>query len=312
MHHPLTRCAALLLLALAVCLPGPARAADDGAGTSSATFLKIIPYPSGAAMSAYTAVATGNEALFFNPAGLAADTPTYEVTMVHNDWLGLADYEYLAASMPVAVGAGGGLGVSLSYLSTGDIMRTTVSDPNGLSSGDFDASDLMLTVGYGQKITEFVQVGGNFNYLREQLYTYRDSVLAFDAGVRVLPMQGLVLGASVHSLGQDLKFVDRADDLPTTWRFGAAYTWPAFANDMTVAIDGIKPNDEDLYGALGLSYDLGDYAVVRAGYSTKKDIGSGFTAGVGLGDGEQWMVDYSYTPYGKLGTTNRVSLSFRY
>lgn len=310
MHHSLMRLLAALALLLAAALPA---LAADNAGTNSATFLKISPFPTAGAMGAYNAVATGNEALHFNPAGLSA-TASPEVTMVHNDWMGMADYENLSFAMPVDVGQGGGLGIGLAYLTTGDVMRTTVADPNGLVSGNFSATDLMFSVGYGQKISENFAVGGTLRFLRERLFTYSDNTIIGDLGVRFSPgIEGLTFGASVLGLGGGLKFVRDENDLPLTYMGGLAYRFKYFdTSRITVALDGVKANDELFYGVLGLECEIGDYAVARTGYSTRHDIGNGFTCGFGLRDGENWFVDYAYTPQGDLGQTNRISLTYRY
>jgi len=309
MYHSLKR---IWLSLFCLCLLGsvPVWAADD-AGTSSATFLKIIPYPTAGAMGAYTACATGNEALYFNPAGLGA-TERPEVTMVHNDWFGLTDYEYLAFSCPVEVGEGGGLGASLSYLTTGDLLRTTVADPNGLNSGEFSASDMMFAIGYGQRIGEKFYIGGTYRYIRERIWSYSANASAFDIGVRVEPVERLHLGASIRFLGSDITLNQRGDDLPTTFSGGISYQFPILSNNLLIAVDAIKPNDEGTYGAIGAEYELGEFAVIRGGYSSKNDIGNGLTCGVGLRDGQNWFFDYSYTPQGDLGQTNRISLTYRH
>ncbi len=311
MHHPLTRllAAALLLLTAAAA----ATAADGDAGTAGATFLKLNPFPTAGAMGAYTALATGNEALQMSPAGLAA-TKSIEFSMMHNDWLGLADHEHFALTVPAAVGEGGALGLSLSYLTTGDIRRTTVGDPNGLVSGDFSASDLMFSVGYGQRLTPQFAVGGTVRFLRERIWTYHDNAFCGDIGVRFSQGdEGFSAAAAVLNLGSGLTFVRDGADLPTMYTAGLAYRWQFWETSrLTVAVDGYLPTDEDAFGALGLEVEAGDYAVARAGYSTKHDEGTGFTCGFGLRDGENWFVDYAYTPQDDLGNANRISLTFRY
>lgn len=310
MHHPLT---CLLAAALLLAAAGAATAADGDAGTAGATFLKLNPFPTAGAMGAYTALATGNEALQMSPAGLPA-AKSIEFSMMHNDWLGLADHEHFALTLPVTVGEGGALGLSLSYLSTGDIRRTTVGDPNGLSSGNFSASDLMFSAGYGQRLTPQFAVGGTVRFLRERIWTHHANAVAFDAGIRFSQGdEGFSAAAAVLNAGSGLKFVSTEADLPTLYSVGLAYRWKFWETSrLTVAVDGYQPTDEDAFGAVGLEVEAGDYAVARAGYSTRHDEGTGFTCGFGLRDGENWFVDYAYTPQDDLGNANRISLTFRY
>ena len=309
MHNPLIRLAAGLALLLAMSLP----AAADDAGTASAAFLKLNPFPTAGAMGAYNAVATGNEALHFNPAGLAF-TATPEFSMMHNDWLGLVNHEHFSVALPDLVGPNGTLGLSFSYLATDDIKRTTVADPNGLGTGTFNASDLMFSVGYGHKLSENFAVGGTLRFLRERLYTYSDNTFTGDLGVRFNPgVEGLTFGASVLGLGGKLKFVRDECDLPTTYMAGLAYRFKYYrTSHLTVAIDGVKPSDETMYGAIGIECELGDYAVGRMGYSSRKDVSNGLSFGFGVRDGENWFLDYAYAAQGDLGSTNRVSLTYRY
>ncbi|HNW92351.1 MAG TPA: PorV/PorQ family protein [bacterium] len=309
MHHPLRRLLAALLALPLLALPVLA----DDAGTNGATFLKINPYPTAGAMGAYTAVATGNEALHFNAAGLAA-TPRPEFTAMHNDWLGMVDYENFALTLPLPVGQGAGLGVGLAYLTTGDITRTTVADPNGLGSGSFSASDLMFSVGYGQKLSDNFAAGVTLRFLRERLWTYSDNTVIFDAGLRFSPgIEGLTFAVAGSGFGSGLKFVRDETDLPQTFSCGAAYQFKYWdTSRMTLALDAIMPNDETAYGAFGVECEVGDYAVARMGYSTRHDLAKGLTCGVGLRDGENWYVDYAYTPQGDMGQTNRIALTYRY
>ena len=110
------------------------------AGAAGAAFLEI---PSGAAPaalgSAYSALATDAHAPVWNPAGLGfLEAPSFAGQ--HLSYLETLRYEFAAFVLPLGpstdTGSRSGLGLSIQYLTSGDIAAT---DQFGRSLGDYSA-----------------------------------------------------------------------------------------------------------------------------------------------------------------------------
>jgi hypothetical protein len=103
-------------------------------------------------------------------------------------------------------------------------------------------------------------------------------------------------------------------DLPLMLRGGVSYT---FLENYTVAAEEVKAGGSAASSAIGAEARLRtgpkEYFSARAGFKTGRSryAGPGFTAGVGLGNREL-KVDYAFVPYGDLGDSHRVTVSFSF
>ncbi|GAI40545.1 unnamed protein product, partial [marine sediment metagenome] len=98
-----------------------------------------------------------------------------------------------------------------------------------------------------------------------------------------------------------------SDPLPLTLRGGLALRLDPFA----VALDVVKPSDDDTYFCAGAEWWIAGLAALRAGYKSNQDIGSGLTVGLGFNLATVEL-DYAYVDYGDLGNTHRISLGFKW
>jgi len=86
--------------------------------------------------------------------------------------------------------------------------------------------------------------------------------------------------------------------------------WSVLIIGISIIISNLTcyANDPGTTGANFLKIGVGARAVaLRAGYRTGRDVGLGWTAGLGFKTGT-FGLDYAYAPYGDLGNTHRISL----
>jgi hypothetical protein len=272
--------------------------------STGAAFLKIPVGPRvvgiGEAAVAYVDDAS---ALFYNPAGLA-NVPTFDILLSHNQWFLDMNHEYVAG----AFGAKelGMFGLAFDYWGSGSIQGVNIrgeSIPGYL----FSAADWSLSFGYGKNISDF-SLGLGAKFIHQQHESLSTSAWAFDAGAMYkTPLEGLKAGVAVANIGTQAKLYEESYDLPLQARLGWRYDYSIVG----VTQDFILSETEKPGIAAGLECRPVEIVAFRVGYRTGSgyDGFSGLRAGLGL----SWQgigVDYAFAPYGKLGMTHRISISY--
>jgi hypothetical protein len=84
-------------------------------------------------------------------------------------------------------------------------------------------------------------------------------------------------------------------------------------DSLLVSCDLNKPLDNKLEIRTGAEWWLAELFALRAGYRTNiaKNAGLGVSAGFGL-KFSNYIIDYSFLPYGDIGNTHRLSLSYKF
>ncbi len=259
------------------------------------------------------ALADGADALYWNPAGLAA-LDKHEVTASHAELSQTVRHDFAAYAQPTSAGTFAG---GVTYLSQSALEGR---DALGHPTGSFQASDAALSLGFGRK-TGAGSVGATVKAVQSHIGSAQADTVALDLGARrEIPGAGpgrLVLAAALRDLGPGLKYDAERDDLPLRLAVGAAYELPgghALAAEWTNSPRGAG-ND---FG-FGGEYRAPAGVALRAGWSTSTSIGGGsgfdaargLTLGVGLGRGT-WRLDYAAVPMGELGATHRFTLSAKF
>ena len=297
--------ASVITLAVAA---GVAGAAEEG--SSAAAFLKIGVGARAAGMGeAQVAVAEGPDALYWNPAGLAA----YDrgaVSFSHNEWLEDVRYEYLGLSYPL-------LNVGTFAFTAGRVSMGEIEGRNeqGDPTGTFSASDMVLSFGYARRLWGILSVGAGAEYVTEKIENESAAAFAGTAGAMVdTTLPGLAAGVSASNVGGELKFIEVGDPLPLVVRGGLAYLLPfgGDTNELTVAADMVKFNDsDDVKFNGGVEYWFMGTVAARAGYKANYDL-DGITGGLGFKYAPTAKVglaaDYAYADMGVFGATHRISV----
>lgn len=305
---------ALLLAVLAAKAPVAADIASK-AGTRSAQFLRVEPGARHAALGG-TYIGYGDDpfALWGEPAALA-DPGRVKIALQHNEFFLDLSQEYAGLIFPLK--GTRAVGLTVNFFDEGDLTRATEDAAGDLVSlgGTFDARDLAVGLHYGQRIGERLAGGVAFKYIESKIDDVSATSFAFDAGLRYRLLERLTVGASIANLGRGLKFLRKRDDLPLTYRVGAAYVHPwGRQRHLMLAADLWKGPDTDWEVGVGAEARVFGPLFLRAGYRTAgTDLDEGVTAGAGFrfgsAAGNEFALDYAYVPFGVLGDAHRVSLS---
>lgn len=296
----------LLLAGLLVLGPAAPRARAASAGAESFDFLNLDANARAVGLGgAYTALATDGAALHYNPAGLGRARAN-EASFMHDQFVQGVSQEYLGFA------SRSGFGAQLNFLSLSGVPRTTISQPDGTGSS-FGVSDLALGAGYGRSFGRDFSLGVGGKYLRETIDDVSAGGLAADLGMlySVPNAEGLTLGASLLNLGPAVRFQRGKSKLPFTGRAGAAYKFEALGGEKLLALDLSRTGSDKVRFGLGLEAVVMEALALRAGFTTRHDLGLGVTAGLG------WSMpnlsfDYGFVPLGDLGIAHRVSVALRW
>lgn len=336
----------ILLLALWAVNGDLARA--QKVGTSSLQFLKVMPTARATALGdAFVTLATGADALFWNPAGMTV-ADRHHMAMTMTVWL--FDTRQGAFGYALPLGDFGSLGLQVQYVDFGVIQETRVDQLQfvgapgnqvynpGLTGSTFRPFSYLIGLSYGRQLTESFSAGLTAKYARESLYNGSTvtvtnpatgaleehnttaGVLLFDFGIRYTTgYRSITLGASVQNFGPQVQFAKESYPAPLTFRLGIAAD--AVGRDALLAVDethrvtGVfdlfQPNDYAQQMHIGVEYEYAATVALRLGYKHNYDT-EGMTAGLGLQtdlSGLHLQFDYSY---GKmvdyLTNVHRISL----
>ncbi|MFI5349393.1 MAG: PorV/PorQ family protein [Elusimicrobiota bacterium] len=314
-------------MAAALLFAGSAFAA--GPGTSAAEFLQMgfgaRPIGFG---EAFVPVANDVSALYYNPAGLAypalsdpkSSAGPYELMTAQS--LLVQDINMTQLGFVKRP-----WGVSMTYLSLGNIEQRTTETTNPDSTGG--ASDLSLGVSYAHKFAG-VGFGVTGKFIREAILNYSATALGLDVGaLKHFDEQPISLGFALSNAGTDIRFIDQSYPLPTTLSFGAAYGLTKdFPHALVAQFDMPRNGSPDL--RLGAEYRGFGPIALRIGYrtypadqrtaalgTTLGSTASGITDfyGMSLGAGLRTVfgdLDFAMVPYGELGTAYRMSYSYNF
>ncbi len=293
-----------IIFVLALLVPSRGLAAG---GADPYAFLLLDSNARAAAMGgAYTSLASGTGALNYNAAGLSR-TARHEVSFMHNQYFQGITQEFLHYASPY------GWGVSFNQLSFGKVSVTTLDAPDGSGMGDTTMNDLALGTGYGLKLGESLSVGAGAKYIRETIDATTRNNVAFDLGAlyAVPAMKRLSFGAAMQNLGQTVRYDRVKENQPLMFRLGGSYVREFLGASHTLSIDIIKERSDSAYAAVGVETVVLKTLDLRLGYNQSNDAGPGITAGVGY-EISDLVFDYSIVPYGHLGCSHRMALSFRW
>jgi hypothetical protein len=313
-------------------------------GTSAAAFLRIPVGSRGAAMgSAFVSIADDATAMFWNPGGLARITgPSLYVD--HSPYLPGLDFNYFALALPFEnIGT---LGVNVTALNTEEMLVTTPDQPMGTGE-TFTATSIAVGLAYAKNLTDRFSIGANFKYVTESIFNSRATGFAFDIGtLYTTPFDGIRLGFSISNFGTDMRIdgedlnirVDIAPDQegnnqsvvgqlktdnfdsPLIMRVGLSWDVLQMAgNRLTVAIDGLNPNDNAQSVNLGAEYALfKEMLILRGGFNDLflDDREKGLTLGAGLNvkieGGIGFTAGYAFQDFKHLGEVNRFSMALNF
>ncbi len=287
-------------------------------GTNAASELLI---PVGAryiAMGgASIATASGLEAIYWNPAGLARASRNANAMFSHMQHIADVNVNYLAVSSNFS--GFGTLGFSVKALDIGDIAVTTEDNPDGTGAL---ITPQFVTAGftYARVLSDRVGVGATLNIISESIDRVSATGLAFSFGVQyndLVAINGLSLGVTLKNVGPSMQYggtgllrtgniidvsrgsspyqiVAGKDELPSALEIGLGYKLKiGEKNHLNISSLYQDNNYDDDASRLGVEYSLNDVLFVRGGYSFAFTAGndpageSRYIYGLSLGAGFQ-------------------------
>lgn len=205
-RHPLL--GALLLVAATLPPAGPSHdaLAQSKVGTTAAPFLTIGTGARGSALGhAYTAHATGADALFWNVSGSAIPDPEAadaRGSILFTNFRLFAGIDYNAIGLVLPVSEKGVLGLSAAGIDYGSMPVRTGLLPEGTGER-FSASDLSLGLSYAMPLSESFYIGGQAKWVSQRIWDMKASTLALDLGLTLITpyLNGMRLSASIQNFG---------------------------------------------------------------------------------------------------------------
>ncbi len=282
-----------------------------GAGTTAGEFLTLGAGARPVSMGeAYAALAKGAEGLAWNPAGLVR-IRRQSVTFMHAAYMDSIAYDYMAFSQRLSRRNAWGFGVH--YYSLGRIIERDIS---GLHTGTLTPKDMAFALGFARRFRGF-SCGVSGKFIQS---TLKDSAQtgAVDLGLmtRNVFKNRMRLAVTVSHLGGKLTYEKEAQNLPTVIKAGSAFQ---LNKNTTGAVDVGFPLESDVFAAVGIEHDIMIMSpwsfCVRAGYNTRtsSDINGLSAVSGGFGAGfKKISVDYAVVPFGDLGNSHRLSLSYHF
>lgn len=303
----------LMTLVAALALPGVLSAQRTGTflepqetdATSrvaqrGANFLEIGVGARARAMGdAFSGLATGASATFWNPAGLGG-TEQFGVAYTYASLYGDLDinHQFAAVVLPIF---GGGLGASYIRLDSGDMVRTDESNPGGddPSAGDtFNFTSQAVGVHYGRRLTDRLQVGFSGRMITEGISQASINWWSLDFGTLFnTGLYGITLGATLANVGptsryeggliqtrittdqafpfgMPVRYTTTGYTLPTTFRFALVSSLvggpdglfsQGGKHDFKLAGELNDAVDTDVQMAIGTEYNFNRIIFLRAG-----------------------------------------------
>ena len=313
-------------------------------GSASSTQLLVVPSAKHLSGGGAAATATGMDATFWNPAGLAMSENSIDAIFSNRQYFADIDNSFFGVATDIGEYK---MGVTVRSFNMGDINEPTVFYPDGTGQV-FTPNFSILGGTIAKKLSDNTSVGMNVNYIREGFGRVTASGTAFDLGVQykgLLGRENLDVGFTLKNFGSPVKYdgpglgvfaepsdADRpseyykldaaAFDLPFTFDMavsykvagadvGATYTSNYYSTDelkLTVGyqFEGLGSVGVGLQSS-GAAQEIDD---ADGDWYTNPSDGVSFGASVDMSRfvGMNMSVDYSMLPMGDFGTNSVLAL----
>jgi hypothetical protein len=317
-------------------------------GTAAAIELTIPMGVRNVAMAgADIASVRDNEAMYWNPAGLATYTGT-GASFSYLDYFADMTISYFTVARNM--GQIGVLGVSLQAMNIGDIVVTTIENPEG--TGEIIKPNyLTLGLTYSRAFTDRVNFGANIKFVSERIAEMSASAIAFDFGIQYVTPFNVNFGVVMRNFGGTMQFdgsaiefdsdiplanpnattrktkLDMAQhELPASLDLGVSYFYAITEeHGIKVATDYCNNNYLLDIANGGLEYCFNDMVFARVGYSDTlfpsdypddiDDSAFGLSFGFGFQleiNTMKAMIDYAYQEMDLFNANQYIGLSLSF
>ena len=312
-------------------------------GSASSTQLLVVPSAKHLSGGGAAATATGMDATFWNPAGLAMSENSVDAIFSNRQYFADIDNSFFGIATDLGDYK---MGVSVRTFNVGDIDETTVFYPDGTGQV-FTPNFSILGATFARKLSDNTSVGINANLIREGFGRVAATGVAYDLGVQYrgfLGREGLDVGFAMKNFGAPMKYdgeglgvmaspvdgdrpveyykIDAAAfDLPFVFDMGVSYN--IAGADIGVTYTSNYYSTDELKLSVGYTLEgLGSVGVGMQSSSASQEIddtddwytnpadGVSFGASIDMSRfvGMNLSVDYSMLPMGDFGTNSVVAL----
>lgn len=299
-------------------------ASNSYAASAGAAFLKIDPSARSYALGQSGVVsALGAQAIGVNPANLMSLGRKMELLTSYSSLTEGVSYGHIAGAINRSLNKDllvDAIGFSYTRLS---VTGLEGRDSLGNRTGDFGSADSQMSLSLSGNAGK-VRLGVTGKIVQSKIATYKaNTAMAMDAGMSYsFRSFGKVmnLGASISNMGQDIKFIDQKDALPTSLNLGLT-TQVGILNLMGGVRQQVMGKSETTMN-LGMEFNLGMVSL-RAGMNALGNSGGnktsgtaglmeGLSSGIGLRLGVARM-DYAIgQESADLGISHRLSLTLQF
>jgi len=298
-----------VVLIILLIMLGRVSVAQTSAGQTAGNFLNIGVGARAAGMGgAYTAVAEGATATYWNPAGLT-DITKGAIEFSHFEWYQDITVEHL--SFAYNINDNSVIGAFVTYINYGLINGY---DINGQSTEQLNAADWVGGLSLAFKLAENISVGLNGKYINQTLDNITGIAIAADFGLK-FTTDKLSIAGYLGNFGTDMDFNGYKEKIPTAGRLGLSLR--PYGNSLLTAIEVEKQFDGNLIMRQGVEYTFKKQYFIRSGFNyvpeAENSIGNGITFGAGV-DLNIAEVNYSFTPSENYSSEeiHRISLAFKF
>ena len=312
-------------------------------GSASSTQLLVVPSAKHLSGGGAAATATGMEATFWNPAGLAMSENSVDAIFSNRQYFADIDNSFFGIATDLGDYK---MGVSVRTFNIGDVDETTVFYPDGTGQV-FTPNFSILGATLARKLSDNTSVGLNANLIREGFGRVAATGVAYDLGVQYrgfLGREGLDVGFAMKNFGSPMKYdgeglgvmaspvdgdrpveyykIDAAAfDLPFVFDMGVSYN--IAGADIGVTYTSNYYSTDELKLSVGYTLEgLGSVGVGMQSSSASQEIddtddwytnpadGVSFGASLDMSRfvGMNMSVVYSMLPKGDFGTNSIVAL----
>jgi len=288
------------------------------------------------------AIVTGNEAIFWNPAGLAGSAAAAEATFSHLRWIANTSVEWFAVS--AKFGQVGAFGFSGKIFNFGDIYETTEFETEG-TGRVITPTFITLALTYSRQMTDRIFFGMNTKIVSESFLRMSATGVAFDFGVQYISQVGLRLGLTLNNLGPmmkyrgedlqrtvdiphteagaeplDLRIEAQSFELPSNFEISLAYPYKLGEMQQITGLFSYRNHNassDEWQG--GFEYSFNDMVFLRGGYGWSGEDQTnyiyGFSVGAGLKykiPGVTFLIDYAYRDVKWFEGNQWITLSLQF
>ena len=269
----------------------------------------LPPVPAATAVGgAYTAVAKGPAACFWNPAGLAFTKGTQGAFVYHQPW-GIPFLTHVAGAIATELPRNAG-SAAISYQTLGTRSGGTSLSTEGelaLSHGLLLQKDIhtALAIGYSLKLITW-SLASSITGASGEVDLGSAATFGLDIGASAQVWDRLRLGGVMHNINHPqlgtASFAKR--DLPQMFSGGLLY-FPYHGVETSFDIERVLSGETQLKG--GLNANIVTPLDLRFGIFTNPN---GFSAGFGL-HWRELIVDYAFVYHPVLSPTHQVGIGFQ-